>query len=82
VIISKEDILEVNLHEMQVLEAKAFLELEIERAMPNIKEIVVVHGYKKGQALLNMVRKEFKHERVKGKRTTFFNNGITILELG
>jgi len=80
-LVSKEDILEVDLHNMQVLEAKAYLELEMTRAEPNIKEVHVIHGYKKGQALLNMVRKDFKHKRVKDKRLTFFNIGMTILEL-
>ena len=80
-LVSREDILEVDLHNMQVLEAKAFLELEITRATTNIKEVHVIHGYKKGQAILNMVRKEFKHEKVKNRRVTFFNMGMTILEL-
>jgi len=80
-LVSKEDILEINLHNMQVLEAKAYLELEVTRAGPNIKEIHVIHGYKKGQALLSMVRKDFKYERVKNKRLTFFNLGMTIFEL-
>ena len=66
---------------MQVLEAKVYLELEVTRALENIKEIHVIHGYKKGRALLNMVRKDFKHERVKNMRLTFFNLGMTILEL-
>jgi len=80
-LVSKENILEVDLHNMQVLEAKAHLELEIERALPEIKEIHVIHGYKKGQLILNMVRKEFKHKKIKGMRTTFFNPGMTILEM-
>jgi len=80
-LVSREEILEVNLHNMQVLEAKVYLELEIDRVLPEIKEIHVVHGYKKGQLLLNMVRKDFKHEKIRGKRTTFFNLGMTILEL-
>ena len=80
-LVSREDILEVNLHNMQVLEAKAYLEMEITRAELNIKEVHVIHGYKKGQALLNMVRKDFKHDRIKNKRLTFFNLGMTIFEL-
>ena len=59
-LVSKEDILEVNLHNMQVLEAKAYLEMEVTRALENIKEVHVIHGYKKGQLLLNMVIKDFK----------------------
>ncbi|MCL2383896.1 MAG: DNA mismatch repair protein MutS [Oscillospiraceae bacterium] len=80
-LVSREEIIEVNLHNMHVLEAKAFLELEVSRALPEIKEVHVIHGYKKGQAILNMVRREFRHKRVTGMRKTFFNLGMTILEL-
>ena len=80
-LVSKEEIIEVDLHNMQVLEAKAHLELEITRALPEIKEVHVVHGYKKGRLILDMVRKGFKHDRVKGMRTASFNAGLTILEL-
>lgn len=78
--IPKEDRLEINLHNMQVEEAKYFLEKLITTAPENIKEIVVIHGYKKGQALLNMVRKEFKHTRIKSKVIPY-NKGITLLLL-
>jgi len=80
-LVSREEIIEVDLHNMQVLEAKAYLELEITRALEDIKEVHVIHGYKKGQEILNMVRRDFKHKRVKRMRKTFYNVGMTILEL-
>ena len=80
-LISKEEILEVDLHNMQVLEAKVYLELEIDRAMPEIKEVHVIHGYKKGRLILDMVRREFKHKKIKGFRVNSFNPGMTVLEL-
>lgn len=78
--IPKEDKLEINLHDMQVLEAEYYLDKFITTAPQNIKEIIVIHGYKKGQALLNMVRKDFKHPRLKEKVIPY-NKGITLLFL-
>ena len=80
-LVAREEILEVDLHDMQVLEAQAYLELEIDRAMPEIKEVHVIHGYKKGRLILDMVRRDFKHKRVIGKRVVSFNAGMTVLEL-
>lgn len=78
--IPEEDRLEINLHNMQVDEAEYYLDRLITTASDNIKEIVVIHGYKKGQALLNMVRKDFKHPRLKEKVIPY-NKGITLLFL-
>lgn len=78
--IPEEDKLEINLHDMQVLEAEYYLDKFITTAPANIKEIIVIHGYKKGQALLNMVRHDFKHARVKQKVIPY-NKGITLLFL-
>ena len=55
-------------------------ERAIETAEYKIKEIVVVHGYRKGQAILNMVRKDFKHNRIE-KKVVPFNKGITLIYL-
>lgn len=78
--IPEEDKLEINLHNMQVTEAEYYLDKLITTAPINIKEIIVIHGYKKGQALLNMVRKDFKHPRLKEKVIPY-NKGITLLFL-
>ena len=79
-LIPEEDKLQIDLHDMQVLEAKYYLDKLITTAPSNIKEIVVIHGYKKGHALLDMVRKDFKHDRIKGKVIPY-NKGITLLFL-
>ena len=78
--IAMEDKLEIDLHDMQVLEAEYYLDKFITTAPANIKEIIVIHGYKKGHALLDMVRHSFKHERIKEKVIPF-NKGITIFFL-
>lgn len=79
-ILSENEKMTVDLHDMQLEEAKYYLEKAIDTALPEIKEITVIHGYHKGQVLLNMVRKEFKHERVIEKVVPY-NNGTTLLYL-
>lgn len=78
--IPEEDKLEIDLHDMQCLEAEYYLDKFITTAPENIKQITVIHGYKKGQVLLDMVRKEFKHPRIK-KKVIPFNQGTTIFYL-
>ena len=78
--IAQEDELEINLHDMQVLEAEQYLDKFITTAPENIKEIIVIHGYKKGHALLDMVRKDFKHKRI-NEKVIPFNKGITLFFL-
>lgn len=70
----------VDLHNMEVEEARFYLERAINTAEYKIKEIVVVHGYRKGQTILNMVRKEFKHKKIE-KKVIPYNKGITLIYL-
>lgn len=70
----------LDLHDMQVDEARFFLEKAIDTAEDKIKEIVVVHGYRKGQMILNMVRHEFKHKKIEKKEIPY-NKGITLIYL-
>lgn len=70
----------LDLHDMQVDEARFYLEKTIETAEYKIKEIVVIHGYRQGQTILNMVRKEFNHKRIERKEIPF-NKGITLIYL-
>ena len=78
--ITDEERIILDLHDMEENEARFFLERAIETAEYKIKEIVVVHGYRKGQAILNMVRKDFKHNRIE-KKVVPFNKGITLIYL-
>ncbi len=70
----------VDLHDMEENEARFYLEKAIDTAEPQIKEIVVIHGYRQGQVILNMVRKEFNHKRIE-KKVIPYNKGITIIYL-
>lgn len=76
--ITDEERVTIDLHDMELLEATYHLEKLFETLPINIKEIVVIHGYHKGQVLLNMVRKDFKHPRIK-KKVIPLNRGITLL---
>ena len=75
-----EEILVVDLHEMYVAEAAYYLEKALDTAPEYVKVIEVVHGFHKGKAILNMVRKEFKHPRIERKYLVL-NGGITRFEL-
>ena len=67
----------IDLHNMELLEARYYLDKLFETLPEDIQEVVVIHGYRKGQVLLNMVRKDFKNHRIKQKVITF-NKGITL----
>lgn len=78
--ITDEERVVVDLHDMQEDEARFYLERAIDTAEDRIKEIVVVHGYRKGQAILNMVRRDFRHKRIE-KKVIPYNKGITLIYL-
>ena len=75
-----EEILTVDLHDKTVLEAEYILSKELGTLPYYIKVVEVVHGYRKGQALLKMIRKDFKHPKIKRKYLTF-NQGVTRIEI-
>lgn len=78
--ITDEERIVLDLHDMQQDEARFYLERAIDTADYKIKEIVVIHGYRKGQTILNMIRKDFKHKRIE-KKIIPFNKGITLIFL-
>lgn len=75
-----EEILIIDLHDKTVLEAEYILEKELDTLPYYIKVVEVVHGYRQGQAILKMVREEFKHPKIKRKYRTY-NRGVTRLEI-
>ena len=70
----------IDLHNMELLEAEYYLNKLFETLPKDILEVVVIHGYRKGHILLDMVRKDFKHPRIK-KKVIPFNKGITLFLL-
>ncbi len=73
-------IMTVDLHDMRVPEARKWLQAKVSSAPREIREIEVVHGYRGGTALMNMVRRSFQHPRVI-RKVVGLNPGSTILIL-
>lgn len=71
---------EINLHGLNVAEAKSRLERLLVSLPPNITELIVIHGYHGGSALQNMVRMQLKSNRIR-QRMISLNPGETILIL-
>ncbi len=69
--------IEIDIHGMTVADSKVKLERLIAESPPDMK-IVVVHGYSRGNALCNMVRKTLKNKRIK-QRILSMNPGETTL---
>lgn len=69
----------IDIHGMYKTDAMFLLE-DVINDIPEDEtaEIEVVHGYRSGKVLMNMVRKELKHPRIK-RRMVSMNQGITIL---
>ena len=71
---------EIDIHGMTVEEAKLRLTIELSRVGYDVGEITVIHGYHGGRALMNFVRWEFKHPRLRRVRYTD-NYGESVLVL-
>lgn len=71
---------EIDIHGMTVNEAISELDYFLEYVSEDTQEVIVVHGYNQGKRLLQMVRNEFQHKRIKRKMVSM-NPGITIFLL-
>lgn len=72
--------IEVDLHGMDVWDARSYLNSRINAASLNVKEVVVIHGYRGGTALRDFIRKNYSHPRLK-RKFVGMNQGMTILVL-
>lgn len=70
----------VDIHGMHAREARFRLDMLIDNAPEEVKEIIVIHGYSHGQVLKNMVRSELTSTRIKTIRASY-NAGQTVIEL-
>ena len=77
---SESAVITVDLHSMQVSEAKKYLKQKLDSAPKTCLELEVIHGYRGGTALMNMVRKSFTHPRIKSK-SIGLNQGSTTFYL-
>ncbi|GEM_PF-305573 len=71
---------EVDIHTLTADQARYHLEQYLNSLGPEIREVSVIHGYSRGTALRDMVRKRLKHPRIKSWVATL-NPGETILVL-
>lgn len=56
--------MKVDLHGMYVEDAQSLLQTWLSNAPDSISELRVVHGYRQGDALRTMLRRDFHHARV------------------
>lgn len=70
----------VDLHQLLVEEARILLVQQLDMLPISIKEVKVIHGFHHGNALLDMLKKDFKHKRISSKYRGM-NKGITIFYL-
>ena len=68
--IAKSNSIEIDLHNMSVLDGKRLLERAIISAPRTVSEMVVIHGYRHGKDMLNMVRNQLKCRRIERKACT------------
>lgn len=71
--------LTVDLHGMTVTEARSELMRVLKGCPKHIREIDVIHGYTQGQALQNLVRREFSHPKIERKILTMNNGSTTFI---
>ncbi|MBR6408002.1 MAG: Smr/MutS family protein [Clostridia bacterium] len=70
----------IDIHGMTVRQAEVELTKRISLLPDDIEQVVVVHGFNRGNALMNFVRNEFRHPRI--YKISFTDNyGETVLEL-
>lgn len=70
--------MELDIHGFTVDEAKKYLELSLFTNREKIEEVIVIHGYRGGNALKNFVQNEFNSKYII-KKYLWLNPGITSL---
>ena len=72
--------LRIDLHGMYVEDAMELLRERVARAPRGTEKIVVIHGYNRGSALKEAVRR-FRSSRVVEVAPSFLNEGETVIWL-
>ncbi len=80
IIIEKGTIVELDMHGMYADNAELEIEQFLDTVGPKVQEVVVIHGYHKGQVLMDMVRTRLVHPRIASKIISL-NKGQTRLIL-
>lgn len=68
--------MEIDLHGHTVDSAREYICKELKTLPKDVRKITVIHGYRSGTALRNMVR-NFKHPKIE-RKILGMNQGLTI----
>ena len=79
-ITKKGTVIELDIHGMYADDAKREIERYLSTVSPKVQEVIVIHGYHKGQVLKNIVITRLKHPRIASKLVSL-NEGQTRLIL-
>lgn len=71
-------VLTIDLHGYEVSEARRYLNTLLYTINVDIKEVIIIHGYHNGKALMNFIRSEYKNDLIE-RKLLFFNQGRTSL---
>ena len=77
----KSGIVEIDLHEMNQNQARVMIDSRLKKAGKDIYRIRIVHGYRSGTALRDMIRKTYKNHPKVIRVELSMNPGITELVL-
>lgn len=73
--------IEIDVHGMNRFQAKTYIDSVLKKAKSDVYRIDIVHGYRSGSSLKEMVRKEYRsHHKVK-RMELGLNDGVTTLVL-
>lgn len=68
-------IIELDVHSMNRAQAKTYIDSQLKRAKKDIYQIKVIHGYRGGTAIRDMVRKTYRESSEGCARGTAIESG-------
>ncbi len=75
------EVIEVDLHGLHLWEAQHQMEKLMALINPEeVREIVVIHGHRRGKSILRYIREEFQNDKI-DRKFLALNQGITSLIL-
>ncbi|HYH04168.1 MAG TPA: Smr/MutS family protein [Bacillota bacterium] len=74
-------ILELDVHDMNKFQAKTYIDSRLKQAKNDVYIIRIIHGFNRGTALRDMIRKEYRSNPKVKRVELSMNPGITDLIL-
>lgn len=74
-------VIELNVHDMNRMQAKTYIDSQLKRAKKDTYQIKIIHGYRGGTAIRDMVRKTYAAHPKVIRVELPLNPGETILIL-